>query len=188
MRIPVVIGACLLMASSTAMANNLEFQLGNHTAQLEFYTDSSSLGYTGAELGFGGLVNSRHDVMGNVGIKVQGLEAGETPLSFGLGVKAYAGAIDKPNVNVGAIALGGLVKYTIPYRMPMAVVLKGYYAPGITTFGHGKSFSDVGLNYQLEVTPGATAYIGYRVLQTDLKNYGEYRLDNAMHIGIQLRF
>ncbi|WP_065089440.1 YfaZ family outer membrane protein [Acidihalobacter prosperus] len=188
MRIVTVLGAGLLAASSAAMANGLDFQLGNHTAQLQFYTGSSALGYSGGIVGFGGFVNSRHDVMANASVKVEGLAAGETPLSFGLGVKAYAGSIDKPNDNVGAIALGGLVKYTIPYRMPMAVVLEGYYAPDITTFGQGKSFSDLSLDYQIEVTPGATAYAGYRVLQTDLKNYGEYKLDNALHVGIRLHF
>ncbi|AOV17970.1 hypothetical protein BJI67_13690 [Acidihalobacter aeolianus] len=188
MRIVTVLGACLLAASSAAMANGLDFQLGNNTAQLKFYTGTGPLGYTGGELGFGGFVDSRHDVLGNVSLKVEGLAAGETPLSFGLGVSAYAGSVDKPNVDVGAIALGGLVKYTIPYRMPMAVVLEGYYAPNITTFGQGKSFSDVSLDYQIEVTPGAKAYVGYRVLQTDLKNYGEYKFDNALHVGIRLRF
>lgn len=188
MRIVAMLGIGLLAVSSAASAAGLDFQLGNHTAQIKFFTDSGTLGYNGGEVGFGGFVDSRNDVLGTASAKVEGLAAGETPLSFGLGVSAYGGSIDKPHENVGAIALGGLVKYTIPYHMPMAVKLEGYFAPQITTFGDAKSFSDLNLDYQIEVTPGATAYIGYRILETDLKNYGSYKLDNALHVGIRLHF
>lgn len=188
MRLGILAGTVLLAASSAAMANGLEFQLGNRTAQLRFLTGSGIVGYSGAQLSFGGFVNSKSDFMGSAGVLVQGIPAGESPFTFGLGVKAYAASINTPSKNVQALTIGGLAKYTIPSRMPMAVVFEGYYSPQITTFGEGKSFTDLNLNYQIEVTPGATAFAGYRLLQTDLKHHGDYSLDDAMHIGIKLSF
>lgn len=188
MRLSILAGTALLVASSAAMANGLEFQLGNKTAQLRFLTDSGLVGYSGAQLSFSGFANNDSDFMGSAGLLVQGIPAGRSPLTFGLGAKAYAASIDTPNKDVQALAIGGLVKYTIPNRMPMAVVFNGYYAPDITTFSDGKSFTDLNLNYQVEVTPGATAFAGYRLLQTDLKNHGDYSLDDSVHIGIRLGF
>ncbi|APZ41756.1 hypothetical protein [Acidihalobacter ferrooxydans] len=188
MRLSIIAGTVLLAASSAAMANGLDFQLSNKTAQLTFLTDSGLLGYSGAQLSFGGFTNSNNDYMGEVGLLVQGIPAGRSPLTFGLGVNAYAAHIHQWQDNVQALAISGLAKYTIPNRMPMAVVLDAHYAPEITTFSSGKSFTDVGLNYQIEVTPGATAYAGYRLLQTNVKNHGEYNLDDGFHVGIRLAF
>lgn len=188
MRLKFVLGAVLFAASSAVMANSLEFQLGGKTAELRFLTNSGLLGYGGAELGFGAFVNKNSDYMGSVGLLVQGIPAGNSPLTFGLGIKGYAAHIHDPSNNVEAIALGGLAKYTIPGHMPMAAVVDAHYAPDITTFSDGKSFTDLGINYQVEVTPGATAYIGYRYLHTDLNNYGGYNLDDNIHVGIKLHF
>ena len=188
MRLSMLAGTVLLAASSAAMANGLEVQLGNKTAQLSFLTDSGLVGYSGAQLDFSGFANNKSDFLGSAGLMVQGIPAGQSPLTFGLGAKAYAATIDSPNKDVQAIAIGGLAKYTIPNRMPMAVVLKGYYAPDITTFSDGKSFTDLNVNYQIEVTPGATAFAGYRLLQTNLKNHGDYSLDDSVHVGIRLNF
>lgn len=188
MRLSMLAGTVLFAVSSAAMASGLQFQLSNRSAQLSLLTNSSIAGYSGAQLDFSGFVNNHSDVLGSAGMMVQGLPAGQSPLTFGLGAKAYAGKIDSPNKNVEAIAIGGLAKYTIPYHMPMAVVAKGFYAPNITTFSDGKSLTDLNLNYQIEVTPGATAFAGYRLLQTNLKNHGEYSLDDSVHIGIRLHF
>ena len=189
MRIVTVFGIGLLAASSAAMAGGLEFQLGSHTAQLRAYFSSiNTLGYSGGDVSVGGFVNSRDDFLGNIRLTVQGLAAGESPLSFGLGVSAYGGTIHQPAVDTWAIAIGGLIKYTIPYRMPMSVVLEGFYAPDITSYSQSKNFSDVSLDYRIEVTPGATAYVGYRLLQSNLIGFGTYKFDNALHAGIRLHF
>ena len=188
MRLRTVLGAALCLISSAAMANGLEFQLGGKTADLRFFTNSGLLGYGGAELGFGGFVNSDSDYMGSVGLMVQGIPAGQSPLTFGLGVKAYAAHVHDPSDNVEAITLGGLAKYTIPGHIPMAAVAAVHYAPQITTFSDGKSFTDLGLNYFIEVTPGASAYIGYRYLHTELKDHGGYNFDDNIHVGVKLDF
>ena len=177
-----------MVMSSAALANGLELQLANTTAQMTFLTGSGWTGYSGAQLAFSGFVNKHSDAMGSASLMVQGIPAGQSPLTFGLGMQGYAASINSPSKNVQALALGVAAEYTIPAHMPMAVTFDGYYAPDITTFGDGKSFTDLNLNYQVTVTPGAAAFAGYRLLQTDIKNHGEYSLDDSFHIGIRLNF
>lgn len=188
MRLSIIAGTVLMLASSAAMANGLEFQLGNKTAQLTFMTDSGLIGYSGGDLDFSLFTNTKNDFMGSAGLLVQGIPAGTSPLTFGLGIKGYGFRVNDPRDSVGALALGGLVKYTIPSTTPMAVVFEGHYAPSITTVGDGKSLTDLSVDYQIEVTPGGTAFAGYRLLQTNLKNYGDYSLDDNVHIGVRFTF
>lgn len=178
----------ILLVSVSAMASSLQLQLGNKAAQIRMTTGSGFTGYGGGRFSLSLFGDSHSDVMGSAGFMVHGLAAGQSPMSFGLGVKGYAVHIKSPDKNIQAIALGGAAKYTIPANMPMAVDLKGFYAPEITTFDQGKSLTDLDLNYDITVTPGATAFAGYRFLQTRIKNASDYSLDDAFHIGIKLNF
>ncbi|MFP4160430.1 MAG: hypothetical protein ACLFSK_00405 [Ectothiorhodospira sp.] len=56
------------------------------------------------------------------------------------------------------------------------------------TFGVADDFYDLGLRYELEVTPGARGFIGYRLMEADLDRGGDYELDDNVHFGVRLDF
>lgn len=189
MRRHLVLGALLLGASGAANAAGLDFALGSETAQANYYFGSDAIGYGGADFSIGAFFNDDDDIMGSFGVKATGSPAGARPFSFGVGVKAYAASLDRPDLDVQALGIGGEVKYHIPANMPMALVAELYYAPSITTGGDGENFTDFNLNFEVEITPGTAAFIGYRQLETEIENSGrDYELDDSGHIGIRLMF
>ena len=189
MRRHLVLGALILGTSGAAHASGLDIALGSDTAQVNYYFGSDAVGYGGADFSVGAFFNEPDDVMGSFGVKVTGSPAGTRPFSFGVGAKAYVASLDRPDQDVQAMGIGGEIKFHIPANMPMAIVAEGYYAPDITTFGDGKSFTDVNLNFEMEITPGTAAFIGYRNLETELENSGvDYELDDEGHVGIRVMF
>ncbi|HDP90153.1 MAG TPA: hypothetical protein ENN42_09440 [Thioalkalivibrio sp.] len=189
MRRHLVLGALLLGAANGAHAAGLDFALGSETAQANLFFGSDAIGYGGADFSLGLFFNEDDDVMGSFGVKATGSPAGARPFSFGVGVKGYAASLDRPDLDVQALGIGGEVKYHIPANMPMALVTEAYYAPSITTGGDGDNFLDFNLNFELEITPGTAAFVGYRLLQTELETSGrDYELDDAAHVGIRLMF
>lgn len=100
----------------------------------------------------------------------------------------YLTSIDEPDSNVQAVTLGGLVKYHIPNRTPMAIGGRLFAAPAITTFGDGENFIDASVDFEVEVLPSATAYVGYRAVSTKLENYGTYDIEDRFHVGVRLMF
>ena len=192
MRRHLVTAALLLGASGAANAAGLDIALGSDTAQVNYYFGSDAIGYGGADFSLGAFFNDADDVMGSFGVKVTGSPAGMRPLTFGVGAKVYAASLDRgplPDLDVQALGIGGEAKFHIPANMPMALVGEFYYAPDITTGGDGENFSDLNLNFEIEITPGTAAFVGYRNLQTEIENTGrDYELDDEGHVGIRVMF
>lgn len=190
MRMKGLLSAALMSAVATAQASDLNIFLSKETAQFELGLDMPSSGMGEAQLEMGLFFNEDSDYMGSLGLKVLGSPAGQVPLSFGVGAKAYAASIDTPERSVGAVGIGGEVRLHIPAKMPMSVGLEGYYAPDITTFSDATQLSDLRVDYRLEVTPGTAFFVGARRLETKLKGSPDrkYRLDNNAHVGITLSF
>ncbi|WP_412851726.1 YfaZ family outer membrane protein [Ectothiorhodospira shaposhnikovii] len=188
MRAKLLAAACLMGMAPMASAHTLDIYLSKETAQFNFITDSSAVGFGGADLFFGLFFNEDSDYMLTTGMHVRGVPAGEQPLTFGVGGKLYFGFIDEPDDKFQALGLGGEVRYTIPANTPMYFALEAYYAPPITSFGDADDLWDVSLRYELEVTPGAAGFIGYRRIETDLDYKKNYKLDDNIHFGIRFSF
>jgi hypothetical protein len=113
----------------------------------------------------------------------------DTPLTFGVGVKAYLGHLDDINEEIVAFAIGGAVQYTIPGTMPMAVYARGFYAPEITSFADAKEVVDYTIGFQLEILPQTVGFVGVRHLEFDTDDRGSYDADDDnVHIGVRLTF
>lgn len=176
------------MATGLAQAGELDLYLSNKSIQAGYSMDTGKIGYGGGNLIFGGFYNNDNDLQGNLGLVVTGTPTSDMPLTYGLGVMGYLTSIDEPSNNVQAVTLGGLIKYHIPNRTPMAIGGKLFYAPEITTFGDGENFVDGSIDFEVEVLPSATAYVGYRAVRTDLKDYGNYDIEDRFHVGVRLIF
>jgi hypothetical protein len=175
---------------SQAQANDLELALSSETAQFTVRTDSNVIGgWGGADLAFGFLFNDDDDFVGQVSL-MQSRQASEaSPLTFGIGLRVYAGSLDNINEDVLALGVGGEVRYTIPGKMPMALYLQGHYAPKVTSFSDAESVSDTLIRYQIEILPQTMAFAGVRLLKADTKTVKNYEVDdNKFHVGVRFTF
>lgn len=185
-------------AISTAHAGAIDFRIGSSTAEISYLTQTASFGYGGADIGFGLLANDDNDFFGSASILVSGTSTGDVKgLHFGVGAKVFVGTLDNEfntidnqtgNLNGGAIAIGGRVRYVFPGSSPLAVLGEAFYAPDITSISDYNGVNEVRLALEYEVTPSARAYIGYRRLQLDFNDYADYDVDNSGHVGVRFEF
>jgi hypothetical protein len=178
-----------LSVSTQADANDFEAALSSETAQLTFRSDSSLIGWGGSDLSFGLFYNDESDFIVQAGLLQVRQASQENPLTFGVGVKAYAGRLDDISENVLALAIGGEVRYTIPGTMPMAVYLRGHLAPEITSFSDSEEVVDYEFGFQIEALPQTIAFVGLRHLEIETKDDGDYEADDdRVHVGVRLTF
>lgn len=177
------------LSMPVTQAAELELALSPESVHGEFIMDSSLVGSGGANLSAGLLYNEDDDILGNLGLIVSGMPAGQTPFSFGLGARFYAGRVkqrdDQTNYN---LAIGGRAKYTIPANIPMHAGAQIFYAPKITSWSDSEQLLDFALRYEIEFVPQTSAFVGYRLVKIDLEEGGNTKLDNNVHLGIHLSF
>ena len=131
-----------LMTVPVASANDFEAALSKETAEFTFRSDSSLIGWGGADLGLGLFYNDDDDYIFQGSLMQMRQASEDTPLTFGVGVKTYLGTLDDPDQDVLSFAIGGEIRYTIPGTMPMAVYFRGFYGPEITSFGDTEETTD----------------------------------------------
>ncbi len=183
----------LLIPFKTVFAGAIDFRVGSDMAEMTFLTQVSSFGYGGADIGFGALINEHDDVVANASILVSGSNAGDVrALHFGVGAKAYLGALDGPQGNVdangGAIAIGAHIRYVFSSSMPFAVLAEAFFAPEVTSISDFDGLLEYRIGFELEVTPSARAYIGYRMLEVRFDDSPDYDIDDSAHIGVRFEF
>ncbi len=177
------------LGSSAASANDFEAALSSETAQFTFRSDSSLIGWGGSDLAFGLFYNEDSDYVFQASLMQMRQASEENPLTFGVGVKTYLGSLDDINEDVFAFGIGGEVRYTIPGTMPMALYLRGFYAPDITSFADAEEVIDYTFGFQIEALPQTTAFIGIRHLEFETDDDGDYEADDdELHLGVRLTF
>lgn len=179
----------LLAASTLTHARGIDFKLADEMAELNYLTQTSTFGYGGTDIGMGIYFNEADDVQFQGKLMVTGNPAGNNKaLQYGIGGKLLFTTFDVLDEEVGALAVGGQLRYVIPSTTPVAFMISGFYAPGITSFSGADEFSEFSFAIELEVTPSARAYIGYRHMEYEFENGGDYELDDGGHIGIKFDF
>ena len=185
---------------SAASAAAIDFRLGSKMAEVLYKTQDASFGYGGADMGLGLFLNENDDLLATGSILVSGSSGGDVKgLHFGVGGKIYAGILDFPspidNQSGAALAIGAQVRYVFPGKMPMAILLEGFGAPNVTSASDFKGVREIRLAIELEITPSARAYIGYRTLEVELNNgFGnnnngrDHELDDKAHVGVRFSF
>ncbi|MFV2031184.1 MAG: hypothetical protein ACC663_01705 [Gammaproteobacteria bacterium] len=171
-----------------AQAGDFEVALSSKTAQFTFRSDSSLIGWGGAELGFSLFYNEDDDVLGQVSLMQVRPASAENPLTLGVGVRGYVGDLDIINQKVLALAIGGEIRYTFPGAMPMSIYLTGHIAPKITSFSDTEEVRDYVLGFQIEILPQTTAFVGFRRIEIDTERVNNYEVDDRFHVGVRLTF
>ena len=170
-------------------ASDLEIALSSDAAQFTFRSDSSLIGWGGADLALSFLYTDADDLLGEFSLMQSSQPSAENRFTLGVGVKAYFGRLDLSDDSVLAIGIGGEVRYTIPGSMPMAVYLGGYIAPEITSFRDTDGIVEYVLGYQIELLPQTTAFIAVRNIEIENDNNPDYKLlDSDVRVGVRLTF
>jgi len=170
-------------------ANDFEAALSTETAQFTFYSDSSLIGWGGSDLALGLFYNDDSSLVAQGSLMQMRQASEDAPLTFGVGVKAYAGSVDDNDETVVAFAIGGEIRYTIPGTMPMAVYGRGFYGPKITSFADAEEVTDLTAGFQIEAMPQTIAFIGIRHLEFGIDGKNDYKADdNNIHVGVRLTF
>jgi hypothetical protein len=188
-----------LLPSSNALAIGLDLKISSEIAEAILLTQNATFGYGGADIGFGLLINENDDFMLTGAIMVSGSGTGDVrALHLGVGGKAYAGKLDFQSNNTGntsqedpsggAIAIGGNVRYVFPAKMPFAILVEGFWAPSVLSFSDFDNLYEYRADIELEVTPSARAYLGYRKMQVQLDTGYDYDVDDTVHIGVRFEF
>ncbi|MGB5396056.1 MAG: YfaZ family outer membrane protein [Gammaproteobacteria bacterium] len=181
----------ILAPLSNVSASGIDLRLGSKTAEIVYLTESATFGYGGADIGFGLFFNEADDFVASGSVLVSGSSAGDVrALHFGVGAKAYFGSIDvqPENLEGGALAIGGQVRYVFPASTPLAILGELFIAPSVTSVSDFEGISEYRLALELEVTPSARAYIGYRQLKVEVDNNVKLKLDDRAHVGVRFSF
>ena len=120
--------------TSSGLANDFEAALSSETAQFTFRSDSSLIGWGGADLGFSLFYNEESDFLGQIELLQSRQASSQNPLTFGVGVKAYLGRLDDSGDELFGLGIGGEIKYTFGGVTPVALYFRGFLAPEITSF------------------------------------------------------
>lgn len=193
----VLVITALFIPFNNSSAGAIDFRVGQDMAELTFFTQNASFGYGGADIGFGALINEYNDVIANGSILVSGSNAGDVKaLHLGVGVKLYGGDINGPDnasvdIQGGAVAIGGQIRYVFPGSAPFAVLGEVFYAPEVTSISEWDRLLEYRLALELEVTPSARAYVGYRMLEVEFDTFGsnvDYEVDDSANIGVRFEF
>lgn len=176
-------------------ARGFDLRLADETAEVIYLTESATFGYGGADVGLGLLFNEDDDLMFSGAVMVTGHGAGNNrALKFGVGAKLVFAMLDDRNNTLvdeefGALAIGGQIRYVIPSSTPVAFLAEGFIAPEIVSFSGADQYTEYRFAVELEVTPSARAYVGYRKIEFEHEDYPrDVELDDDPHIGIRIEF
>ncbi len=184
-------GLTLLLAATQVQARGIDLRLANEVAAVQYLTTSSTFGYGGADVGLGFLFNDANDSMFSAEAMVSGNGAGNNrALKMGVGAKVIGAYVKALDDTMGAVAIGAQVRYVIPSSAPIAIMAEGFIAPKIVSFSGADQYSEFRVAVELEVTPSARAYVGYRSVGIDITNGvgSDYKLDDSAHVGVRISF
>jgi hypothetical protein len=177
--------AIILLASAGASAgavkaDGLDIFLNNKTVSIDYLTT-----YRGSDIGFGFLTSTSNNWVANAGLLVLGREYGSgSKIEGGLGAKIYVSSANGNSIT--AAAIGGQATYFLQ-SSKFGVGGYLYYSPDIITFG-GTSFTEYGVRAEYQMIETASVYVGIHNIAVDPDAGGTVKIDDGLHVGINLRF
>lgn len=175
--------------SSNLYARSLDFNLSSESVQAKYATLMGATNYGRTELGFGFLYHEDKNYLGEVSLLVIDEAGSKSPgLEAGVGVKFYYGQADKPDVRFSGIGLGGQLRYR--HASAPRIIYSGalFYAPGIVSFQDADQIFDAVATLEFEVIPTANVYVGYRYIETEIKNRPDVTIDDNFILGMRFKF
>ena len=119
------------------------------------------------------------------GLQVTGDTGSGTPsLSAGIGLKVFG--LTTADINVVAVAAGGLLRFSPPSLPRVSLYSDIYYAPKIVTFFDGENLTYFSGGLEYELLSQADVYLGYRSVRATTMTGGGVTVDNGVHVGIRM--
>lgn len=185
-----VLAVSLLVFSPAVFADFLDVNLNNNAAQFQVSANDLIEGVSGAHAGV--LYNDQSNLFFDAGVLAKGGGGEEsTPgVSIGVGVKAVFGTINDTGKTstVSGIGVGGELAFALPTPTRVAIVGEYYAAPKIMAFADAERFNQFGLRLEIEASPEASIYLGYREIGFGVKSTGSLTLDKGTVLGAHLKF
>lgn len=183
-----VVTLSLFAMSTTALADALDVNLRDNSAQFQYRAAMGTATLGKSEMHLGYLYTSKsNNSFADLGILVKDEVTSDAPgLTVGFGMKGLIARVNTNNAS--AIALGGLVRYALPAAPRVGLVASAYWSPNILTFGDADRSIETGMRVEYEVIPQAAAYVGYRKIRFGMKNSSDATLEEGAHIGVRLSF
>jgi hypothetical protein len=176
-------------ASSNLYARALDLNLSGESAQVKYTTLIGATNYGRTELGFGFLYHEDKNYLGELGLLVIDEAGSKSPgLEVGVGAKFYYAEADKPDIRASAIGLGGQLRYRHAAASRIVYSATLFYAPGIVSFQDADQMYEFGATLEYEIIPTANAYIGYRLIETEIKNREDVEIDDNFIVGLRFKF
>jgi hypothetical protein len=185
------LAAFSMLIAGPAMADMLDVNLNNNTAQFQYSTASSVNAQGKADIHGGLLYNNNNSMLANIGVMVTNNLEAAPGTSVGIGMEALAANIkDNPGVtsNSTALALDALVRVSPSTAPQVGIAGELHYAPRILTFGDAVRFTQGIVRLEYELAPSSVVYVGYRRTSFGIKNAQAAQLDSGVHIGFKIAF
>ena len=185
------LAAFSMLIAGPAMADMLDVNLNNNTAQFQYSTANSVNAQGKADIHAGVLYNNAKSLLANIGVMVTNSLEAAPGTSVGIGMEALAANIkDNPPLtsNATAIALDALVRYSPPTASQVGFAGEVHYAPKILTFGDAVRYTQSIVRLEYELAPSSVVYVGYRRTSFGIKNIQAAQLDSGVHVGFKIAF
>lgn len=185
-------GLCVLFLAAVSVgvsAQTLDVSLCDNSALFDYSVSTAShggFGNTAADLGI--YFTNTDDTMAMLGLQVvDGTGTGSPGLEAGVGAKLFALRADAKQ-NIVALTLGGQLHYSPESASRVGLMVQGFFAPDIVTFGDGKQFLFATARVGYLVMQQAEVYFGFRRVQTTISSRAKVGIESGPHIGLQVMF
>ncbi len=187
------IAVALLVVSPSVLADSLDINLNDTSAQFKYGLSASDFVEGNSEIQTGLLYNDANNLFFESGLIVKGGgEEGAPGVSIGVGAKVVLGSVPDRGaiaaINGSAIAVGGAVTLAFPTESRVAIVGEYFASPKIMSFADAVRFNQFGLRLEIGVSPQANVYVGYREIGFGIKNGGGVVIDKGTHMGVLVMF
>jgi len=128
------------------------------------------------------------NVLGEFGFLAQATSDMLPGLRMGMGLKFAYG--HQSNGSVSALPIGAKVDYVLPFDSFIPIHMGGqfYYAPEVLSFSDSTSYMEYEGNVDFELMERGLITMGYRGIETPLKNYSKAYYNRSFFFGFKFKF
>ena len=178
----VVLGLAL---AAPVAADSLDLNLHDDALRVTYSTGAF---HQGLDLDLGYLYAKKRGQTGHVahvGLQVAGQNLSDQG-EFDVGLGGRLVYTDTNSGEGGNLALGGTVRFS-PINL---VGLNGslFYAPRIASFMDSDGYREWGVSVDYQALARGFVYLGYRNVETRIKDRGTHEIDDSLHVGMKLLF
>lgn len=177
----------LLTASTSVLAEYVDINLRDNSAQLQFGTSIGRDSLGSSNLHAGVIYTNDKDRFIDLGIMVkEAVGSSDSDITAGIGIKGLVAKVGSGNA--AALAIGGQIRFSVPANTKFGIVGQLYFSPNITTYRDADRYSETTARLEYDIIPQAAAYLGYRRISFSGTSGSSAVLDSGFHLGVRMSF